>query len=95
MYVCMPEEGTRSHYRCLRPTMWLLELRTSGRAASALNLLSHLSRPLSCFLFVHDKKKNNPGGILPGTLLVFPECHPLSPLNLVAFPVKMENLGTI
>jgi hypothetical protein len=33
-----PEEGTRSHYRWLWATMWLLgvELRTSGRAVSAL-----------------------------------------------------------
>ena len=36
---CMPEEGTRSHYRWLWATMWLLgiELRTFGRAGSALN----------------------------------------------------------
>jgi hypothetical protein len=34
-----PEEGIRSHYRWLWATMWLLgfELRTSGRAVSALN----------------------------------------------------------
>jgi hypothetical protein len=34
-----PEEGIRSHYRWLSATMWLLgiELRTSGRAVSALN----------------------------------------------------------
>ena len=34
-----PEEGIRSHYRWLGATMWLLgiELRTSGRAAKALN----------------------------------------------------------
>jgi hypothetical protein len=34
------EEGTRSHYRWLWTTLWLLgfELRTSGRAASALKL---------------------------------------------------------
>lgn len=34
-----PEEGTVSHYRWLWATMWLLgiELRSSGRAASALN----------------------------------------------------------
>lgn len=34
-----PEEGVRSHYRWLCATMWLLgiELRTSGRAVSALN----------------------------------------------------------
>jgi len=34
-----PEEGIRSHYRWLWTTMWLLgfELRTSGRAVSALN----------------------------------------------------------
>jgi hypothetical protein len=39
MYTCMPEEGIRSHYRWLSPTMRLLgiELRTSGRASSALN----------------------------------------------------------
>jgi hypothetical protein len=35
-----PEEGIRSHYRWLRATTWLLgiELRTSERAVSALNL---------------------------------------------------------
>jgi hypothetical protein len=34
-----PEKGIGSHYRCLWATMWLLEieLRISGRAASALN----------------------------------------------------------
>jgi len=34
-----PEEGIGSHYRWLRATMWLLgiELRTSGRAVSALD----------------------------------------------------------
>jgi hypothetical protein len=34
-----PEEGIRSHYRWLWATMWVLgiELRTSGRAVSALN----------------------------------------------------------
>ena len=34
-----PEEGIRSHYRWLCATMWFLgiELRTSGRAVSALN----------------------------------------------------------
>ena len=34
------EDGTRSHYRWLCATMWLLgiELGTSGRVASALNL---------------------------------------------------------
>jgi hypothetical protein len=33
------EEGIRSHYRWLWATMWLLgiELRTSGKAVSALN----------------------------------------------------------
>ena len=40
MYVWRPEEGTRPHYRWLWATMWLLgiELRTFGRAGSALNL---------------------------------------------------------
>jgi hypothetical protein len=47
MYVCEytvavfkhPEESIRSHYSWLGATMWLLgiELRTSGRADSALN----------------------------------------------------------
>jgi hypothetical protein len=39
IYICLPEESIRSHYRWLWATMWLLgiELRTSGRAASALN----------------------------------------------------------
>jgi hypothetical protein len=34
-----PEEGTESHYRWMRATMWLLgfELKTSGRAVSAVN----------------------------------------------------------
>ena len=38
-YTCMPEEGIGSHYRWFRATMWLLgiELRTSGKATSALN----------------------------------------------------------
>jgi hypothetical protein len=37
---CMPEEGTRSRYRQLWTTTWLLgiEFRTSGRADCALNL---------------------------------------------------------
>jgi hypothetical protein len=39
MYTCMPEEGTRSRYRWLWATTWLLgiEPRTSERAVSALN----------------------------------------------------------
>jgi hypothetical protein len=39
MYTCMSEEGPGFHYRWLWATMWLLgiELRASGRAASALN----------------------------------------------------------
>jgi hypothetical protein len=39
VYLCTPEEGIRSHYRWLWATMWLLgiELRTSGRSATALN----------------------------------------------------------
>jgi hypothetical protein len=46
MYMCTlllssdtPEEGIKSHYRWLGATMCLLgtELRTSGRAASAIN----------------------------------------------------------
>jgi hypothetical protein len=39
MYIWMPEEGIRSHYRWLWATMWLLgiELRTSGRVANILN----------------------------------------------------------
>jgi len=39
IYTCMPEEGIRSLYRWLWATVWLLgiELRTSGRAVSALN----------------------------------------------------------
>jgi hypothetical protein len=39
MYTYVPEEGIRSCYRWLLAIMWLLgiELRTSGRAASALN----------------------------------------------------------
>jgi hypothetical protein len=40
IYACIPEEGIGSHYRWLWATMWLLgiELRTSGRTDSALNL---------------------------------------------------------
>ena len=40
MCACGPEEGARSHCRWLSATMWLLgiELRTSGRADSALTL---------------------------------------------------------
>jgi hypothetical protein len=40
MYVYRPEEGTRFHYRWLWTTMWVLgiELRSSRRAACALNL---------------------------------------------------------
>jgi heterodisulfide reductase subunit C len=40
VHACTPEEGTRFHYRWLWATMWLLriELRTSERVASALNL---------------------------------------------------------
>ena len=36
MYIKMPEEGTRSHYRWYWATMWLLgiELTTSGREAT-------------------------------------------------------------
>jgi hypothetical protein len=39
IYACMPEEGTKSHYKWLWTTMWLLgiELSTSGRATSAPN----------------------------------------------------------
>jgi hypothetical protein len=39
-YMYTPEESTRSHFRCLWATMWLLEieLRASGKAVSALNL---------------------------------------------------------
>ena len=46
-----PEEGIRSHYRWLWDTMWLLgfELRTSGRAASALN---HWAISPALFVFV-------------------------------------------
>ena len=40
IYTCRSEEGTRSHYRWLWAIMWLLgiELMTSGRVVSALNL---------------------------------------------------------
>jgi hypothetical protein len=40
MYACKPEEGTRSHHRWLRATMWLLEieLKTNGKVASTFNL---------------------------------------------------------
>lgn len=38
-YSCTPEEGTKSYYRRLGVTMWLLgvEFRTSERAVRALN----------------------------------------------------------
>jgi hypothetical protein len=54
-----PEEGIGSHYRRLGATMWLLgiELRFSGRAGSALNLLtskpslqSHFCGGFVCFV---------------------------------------------
>jgi hypothetical protein len=47
-----PEKGIGSHYRWLGTTMWLLgiELRSSGRAGSALN---HLSSP-TCRLPTED-----------------------------------------
>jgi hypothetical protein len=56
-YICellssdTPEEGIGSHYRWLWATMWLLgiELRTSGRTASALNLWAISPAP-SCGL---------------------------------------------
>jgi hypothetical protein len=39
LYSDTSEEGIKSHYRWLWATMWVLgiELRTSGRAVSALN----------------------------------------------------------
>jgi hypothetical protein len=45
------EEGIGSHYRWLWSTMWLLgiELRTSGRAVSALNLWAISPAPNTCF----------------------------------------------
>jgi hypothetical protein len=48
-----PEEGIRSHYRWLWATMWLLgiELRTSGRAVSALNHWA-ISPALALCIFV-------------------------------------------
>jgi hypothetical protein len=48
MYTFIPEEGTRSHYRWLWADMWLLEieLRPSGRAASALNCRAISPAPL-------------------------------------------------
>ena len=55
MYACRPEEGTRSHYRWLWTTMWLLavELRTSGWAVSALNCWT--ISPTSSFLSLSAK----------------------------------------
>jgi hypothetical protein len=49
MYDCRPEEGTRSNYRRLWASMWLLgiELRTSERAATALNLWTISPAPLN------------------------------------------------
>jgi len=54
MYACRPEEGTRPHYRWLWATMWLLgiEVRTPGRAVSALN---HWAiSPAQCFWFLRQ-----------------------------------------
>ena len=52
MYACRPEESTRSHYRWLWATMWLLgiELRTFGRAGNALNFwaISPAPKPDLC-----------------------------------------------
>ena len=47
-----PEEGVISHYRWLWATMWLLEfeLRTSGRAVSALNRWAISPAPPAFFL---------------------------------------------
>ena len=47
-----PEEGIRSYYRWLWATMWLLgiELRTSGKAAGALNHWAISLAPLSSIL---------------------------------------------
>jgi len=49
------KEVTGSHYRWLWAAMWLLgiELRTSGRAASALNHWAISPAPLTCFLTEH------------------------------------------
>ena len=49
-----PEEGIGSHYRWLWATMWLLriELRTSGRAASALNCWAISPAPPPSFLIL-------------------------------------------
>jgi hypothetical protein len=49
-----PEEGIRSYYRWLWATVWLLEieLRTSGRAGSA---LSHWAISPAHFVFFKDR----------------------------------------
>ena len=53
MDTCMPEEGIRSRYRWLWATIWVLgiELRTSGRAASALNRWAISPAPLFLIFF--------------------------------------------
>jgi hypothetical protein len=50
-----PEEGIGSHYRWLWATMWLLgiELRTSGRAVSALNHWANSPVPLQMIFSYH------------------------------------------
>jgi hypothetical protein len=60
-----PEEGTRSHYRWLWATMWLLgtELRTSGRAVSALNLWAISP---AHFIFIYLFFKIQPRATFPG-----------------------------
>ena len=56
MYICVLEEGIRSHYRWMWATMWLLgiELRTSGRTVGALNLWAISSAQHSLFLKWED-----------------------------------------
>jgi hypothetical protein len=49
MYICMPEESIRSHYRLLLATLGI-ELRTSKRAASTLNCWAIC--PVPCLVFL-------------------------------------------
>jgi hypothetical protein len=56
LFLDTPEEGTRSHYRWLWATMWLLgiELRTSGRAVGALNRWAISPAPETVFQKASD-----------------------------------------
>ena len=50
MYTCIPEEGTRLHYRWMWTTMWLLGTEIRTLKEQVLLPLSHLSSPKQYFL---------------------------------------------